>query len=144
MTLFLISFVVSVIWVISGRLSYIREKDYRLWRYSLSLGPYKAWEEDKYMMGFIFYLLGPISLLIVYSMNKVSSEDIKDTLSAKKIFSDRSKSYEKNIEKPYYKKYKINPCSYCEKVACEGIFGYCPCNDFIQEKIETRIHKSCF
>jgi len=148
---YLISLGVLVIWGICGRLAHVREKDFRLWRYYVSLGPYKAWEEDKNMMGFICYLLGPISLLMVYSMSRTNGFLIRDTLQTKSFgtSTDRKAYYEKNIEIPYYEKYKIDPCDFCSNRECgiDVYNRYHPCKRFIEAvKIskDSKVGKSLF
>jgi len=146
MVSFLITLGILVVWGIFGRLAHTRERDYCLWKFYLSLGPYSAWEEDKYMLIFILYILGPMGFLMVYSLNRTSPEKIFDILNTKSFTSYDLKFYEEHIERPYYKKYKINPCDYCGKKDCRiDVYDfYAPCKIFEEDQTSPVVGKRRF
>lgn len=138
MSTFLIILGILIIWGLCARASIIRERDYSLWQYYCIVGP-DAWEDDKTSLIFISILSGPIGLLVCLLMDKTTGSKIREALKNKQYTRYDKLFYEKNIERPYYQKYKINPCDYCGKEDCgiDVYDFYAPCKVF-QEDMKVK------
>jgi len=152
LTLGIIGFI--FIWFYYGYKGANLEKDSTKYLYSLVLQE-NAWKKSDQVFyyfciisGLISYfcirLLGDVDILKVYLDKKfyigiakeyadmASKYNDNSYLKISKRYLERIEKFEQEIEAPYMKKYKIDPCSYCSKIkeCCFEHYDFKLCNEF--------------